>query len=143
MEKLKLLSKNITKKMPSIQGTVTLNVFAQRCNLDVDTISEILKGNTKNPGVYTIAKIADVFGCSVDELVSESESDNADIKLKISLARKCITITVDLLRKKNRLIELDDFLLLLEGIYLNSIAKNLKDIDIKFAEVSINDFFKK
>ena len=140
MEKIKSLGKNITQKMSSVQDTVTLNVFAQRCNLDVDTVSEILKDNTKNPGVYTIAKIADVFNCSIDELLLSSAEK--DIEVKVKLARECISIALDLIKETKQTVIFDNFLRMLKDIYLNSVHTNKTKIDVEFARKYIGNFFK-
>lgn len=143
MERVKSLNRNIMARVIEIENVVKINALARKCHLHVDTISEILKGNTKDPGVYTIAKIANVFNCSIDELIYDNEDDDENVKLKTYLARRCLTVTVDLLCKKNRSIDLDDFLFLLDGIYLHSLDGKVKDIDINFAETYVNNFFKK
>jgi len=45
--------------------------LARRSNLDIAIISNIENGKTKNPGIYTVKKIADVLGVKLDELVTE------------------------------------------------------------------------
>ena len=138
MENNNFLKKNILARISIFK----LNAFARKCQLNTDTLADIVKGNTKNPGVYTVAKIADVFGCSVDELVSENEIDG-EVGLKIRLARSCITITVNLLRNEKQAIPFDNFLRLLEKIYLHSLKEKAKEADIKFAHTCINDFLQK
>lgn len=143
MTKPKSLDKNIIARIPEVEGVFKLHTFARKCRVDVNTISKILKGYTKDPGVYTIAKIADVFDCSVDDLVSDSVQDDDRIKLKVNLVRSCITKVVDLLIKKKYKMALDDFLAVLEEIYLHSLNINAKVVDVKFAETCINNFFER
>lgn len=77
----------------------------------IETISAILYNKTKNPGVYTVAKIADVFGCTIEELLSDSHPDK-DVELKVKLARECINVVLDLLEGSKQKITFDDFLLM-------------------------------
>lgn len=43
--------------------------FAKKIGLNRETLSQILLGRTKNPGIYTVAKIADALEISLDELI--------------------------------------------------------------------------
>lgn len=43
--------------------------LSRQSNLDIAIISNIENGKTKNPGIYTVKKIADVLGVTLDELI--------------------------------------------------------------------------
>ncbi len=43
--------------------------LSRQSKLDIAVISNIENGKTKNPGIYTVKKIADVLGVKLDELI--------------------------------------------------------------------------
>lgn len=143
MENLNQLSKNIIERITRIEDIIKVNALARKCNLNVDTVAEILNGNTKNPGIYTVAKIAEALDCSVDELVSDSVQYDDSIKFKVNLIKSCVTEIINFLIKKKYKMALDDFLAVLEEIYLHSLNTNAKVVDAKFAETCINNFFER
>ena len=65
-EKIILVGENIyqlRKKLDISQQTLAYCIDADRC-----TISELERGSKTNVTVYTLIKIADAFGVSVDDL---------------------------------------------------------------------------
>lgn len=60
MEKMKFFRRKVG---------MTSRELARRSKLDIAIISNIENGKTKNPGIYTVKKIADVLGVKLDELI--------------------------------------------------------------------------
>ena len=46
------------------------------------TISDIMNGVTKNPGILTIKKLCDGFGITLGEFFSTKEFDNLEQEIK-------------------------------------------------------------
>lgn len=68
-----MLKDNLARKMSEQGEGFRCSVLARKTGLTHDTVLQILKGTTKNPGIYTMAKLADALGCSLDELVGREE----------------------------------------------------------------------
>jgi transcriptional regulator with XRE-family HTH domain len=47
--------------------------LAERADLSIGTIRAIETKRCKDPGVFTVRKIAHAFGCSIDELVAPTK----------------------------------------------------------------------
>ena len=136
--KPKIINKGLLKKICSIQDALNISDLANKSGLDAETISAILYNKTKNPGVYTVAKIADVFDCTVEELLSDSHTDK-DIALKLKTAKECINVVLDLLAKEKHKITFDDFLLMVKTIYLNAAHTKSCKVDVEFAKKHIKE----
>lgn len=48
---------------------LSVSVLSKKSSLSIRTIQKIEKGEIKNPGVYTIKKIAQVLGVSIENLI--------------------------------------------------------------------------
>lgn len=131
-------NRNILKEIFDIQDAIKVTDLANKSNLNKTTISSILYSRTKNPGVYTVAKIADVFDCTIEELLSDSHSDK-DVELKVKLARECINVVLDLLDESKQKITFDAFLLMLKRIYLHAVHTKATAVDVEFAKKHVKD----
>ena len=63
------LQKRLQKKLD--QAQINASELERRAKLPLSAARRILLGNTKNPTLETIVSIANVLGCSIDELVKE------------------------------------------------------------------------
>jgi len=64
-----MLKNNIERRVANTKFESNKSLFAREANLNRDEIVRILSGKIKNPGIYTISKIAKVLNCSVDDLL--------------------------------------------------------------------------
>lgn len=62
---------SISKKIKEfrLKAGMSQNKLARETGFSVNSIANIERGITKEPSIYTIIKIADVIGVSLDELV--------------------------------------------------------------------------
>ncbi|MDY6226536.1 MAG: helix-turn-helix transcriptional regulator [Clostridium sp.] len=61
MEKIKIFRKQIG---------ISARELARRSKLDIAVISNIENGKTKNPGIYTVKRIADALNIKIDDLIN-------------------------------------------------------------------------
>lgn len=48
---------------------ISINKLAIEADIPVSNIYKIVQGRNLNPGIYTVKKIADYLGISIDELI--------------------------------------------------------------------------
>ena len=145
-----MLKDNLAKKILNKGDGFKQSVLARKAGVKEETLSQILNGNTKNPGIYTVAKIADALNCSIDELIGRDVSSFAPayspssltkntifidntIELVPELGRECVIAIANLLHQKNHKVSFAKFLYLIKEIYLYCLEKNSKTVDMKFA----------
>lgn len=58
------------KKIRMLKG-MSSRELSRRSKLDIAIISNIENGKTKNPGIYTVKKIADVLEVKLDDLIDK------------------------------------------------------------------------
>jgi len=64
---IETIRKNIRNRIEE-RGTTKRKV-SLTAGLCQNTVSDILSGKSKNPGIFTLAKIARVLRCSVEDLL--------------------------------------------------------------------------
>ncbi len=136
-----MLKANIARKIIHIESLfkIKISALSRKSGLGEHALSEILNGSTKDPGVYSVAKIADVLKCSVDELISQEADEHDQKEVRLALAKSCVIAVIDLLRQQESTISLDQFLSVLVEVYVYCLDKNLKTVDIKFATQFVTD----
>ena len=60
----------------------TINGISEYSAVPQGTVSEIIRGVTKNPGVVTIKKLCDGFGITLGEFFSTPEFDALEQEIK-------------------------------------------------------------
>jgi transcriptional regulator with XRE-family HTH domain len=120
-----------------------ISALSRKSGINEETLSKILKGTTKNPGIYAVAKIADALACSVDDLVEKD--DYTDIehhqeRLKLELAKSCVVGITDLYLQQKQKFSFDDFLCTFIEVYLHCLNKQLEIIEVEFATLVLNKF---
>ena len=81
--------------------------FAKKTGLNRETLSQILLGRTKNPGIYTVAKIADALEVSLDELIGRQSPKSVDlskdfIMTNMVLFENILVFILPIFRKKTK-----------------------------------------
>ena len=68
-------SKIITKRLLQLcqEHNITINKLATRSGMKQSTIDNIIKGNTKSPGLRTLHRISQGFGMTLSELLNFPE----------------------------------------------------------------------
>jgi transcriptional regulator with XRE-family HTH domain len=117
--------------------------LSSKAGLNKETVAQILLGNSKNPGVYTVAKIADVLGISVDELIGRKtittkKTKNAPIK-NLALLHKVSTYIINSLKKRTLKPSIDVMLEGIKEVYKVSTSKD--KFDKELADWYIETYF--
>lgn len=122
---------------------LTVNDLEKKAGLGTNAIRHILSEKTKNPGVDTIVAIAEVFGCSVDDLVKENKASIPQPETykgiqthtwKCNLFIEIVKFTDSYLIKKRYTPSFEDFSFFVKEIYLYSLGKDNEKINEQFAE---------
>ena len=61
---------------------ITIGKLCTMAGCTSSTISDIMNGVTKNPGILTIKKLCDGFGITLGEFFSTKEFDNLEQEIK-------------------------------------------------------------
>lgn len=54
--------------------------LSTRAMVPMTTLDNIIKGNTVNPGIYTVCKLCDGLGMTLQELLEGEETGNEDVE---------------------------------------------------------------
>ena len=68
------------KLLMKIQG-ITISELAAKADISEDTIKAIRSGKTKNPSLNVLTAIADVFSCTLDNLIGRIPDDLNEAEL--------------------------------------------------------------
>lgn len=99
------LKQNLDRKMKE-QG-FNMNSLARRADMEVTAIKHIIGGQTLNPKIDTIAKIAKALHCSIEELLyGENIIDGKNTFISINndreIWKKCVKIVDELIAESVR-----------------------------------------
>lgn len=64
------------------QRDITVGKLCTKAGATSSTVSDIMNGVTKNPGVITIKKLCDALDMTLGEFFSTEEFDNAEQEIK-------------------------------------------------------------
>jgi transcriptional regulator with XRE-family HTH domain len=136
-----MIKDNLARKMHEQGEGFRCSVLARKTGIPHETILQILKGGTKNPGIYTVAKLADALHCSVDELVGRQEFLTAisqkekHLEYSKNLFCSIYEYITNFLEKNNAKVRsLNDMLFAINEIYEYSLNSEQAVMDLRFAE---------
>lgn len=118
--------------------------FSKKIGITKETLMQILMGNTKNPGIYTMAKIADALDVSLDALVGRKNyyahpnAPNFVVK-NFALLEKIISYILSTTKTEKEM-DIEKFLSCIREVYRFSSKKC--DIDKEFANWYIETYLK-
>ena len=127
-----ILAENITEKIT--QKGMKYCDFAKQSKTSLQNLDRILKNKTSNPGINTIAPMADVLGCTIDELMGRPTKESSQQNIEIDnndLFLNIITFVSKKIKKHPYKIYSLDFLKTIMHIYSYSQKQN--KIDETFA----------
>jgi transcriptional regulator with XRE-family HTH domain len=139
-----MLKDNLARKMTEKGEGFRCSVLARKAGVLHETVLKIFRGETKNPGVYTLTKIADALNCSIDELTGHHSAaaplpniimENDKLLLEI------ITFVFKKIENRSHDVYLLDFFKTVLNIY--SYSKEKKEIDKKFGGWCIETYLLK
>lgn len=121
-----------------------VRALERKAGLNIGTVNNILIGTSSNPTAETLKAIADVFDCSVDELLGRKvkNSDDKDTSLKHFKEYKwnpeLYTSIIEELNKqiknRNLTISSDQVIGMINEIYLYSLKKDKELVDEALVE---------
>ena len=125
------------------QGYGSFSRLSNKLGISKEALRLIISGETKNPGVYTIAKIAEILNCSIEELIGNrtpklmptlySANSHYNKKLFLDVCNYVVNFISEKLKKDDPNIKLDVIIDTIDAIYDYSYKKNPKILDIQFA----------
>ena len=126
----------------------TVASFERKVGVDRAAIYNILRGSSKNPGIVTVIKIADVLDCSLDELLDRKNfrpsNANKNYAYNNTLFHECCDfITKYFLNNQTNNAKLSDVQKYLEEIYSYSIENNIESVDSRFANWLLKSYSEK
>jgi len=142
------LKKNIQEKLDHFQ--MNSSELERKAGLSSTSIRKILLGNSQNPTLETLKAIADVFDCSLDELVGrrilEEKTSNTDdfIKktdLNTELFLDIVHKSCDCVYQKNQQLKLNDFISFILQAYKYCLIQKNGIVDNEFIEWYFNETF--
>jgi transcriptional regulator with XRE-family HTH domain len=143
-----MLKENINRRIANTKFEFNKSLFAREANLNRDEIVRILSGKIKNPGIYTIAKIANVLNCSVDDLLGANSarkdalhSDQAPFSKALFL-NSVNYISNYIEQNKLNAVSTGKVLFALDFIYNFSYPKSVSDPDEAVASYVCNNSLK-
>ena len=135
-----MLKDNIARKIKEQGAGFKCSHLSRKTNIHPDTLLQILKGNTKNPNIQTITKIAQALNSSIDDLVGLAPKD-APHAIEIhnpKLLLEIVSIVVKKTKDHPSSSYSTNFLNAIIDIYYHSARQN--KMDIKFAEWCIETY---
>jgi transcriptional regulator with XRE-family HTH domain len=127
------------------QGHGSISQLSSKLGISKEVLRQIFNGTTKNPSVHIMAKIAEEFNCSIEELIGKSSrissmptinpnSTHYDKKLLLDASNYVINFISEKINKDSLDIKLNKITDSIEAIYDYSYKKNPKLLDTQFAD---------
>ncbi|MEN8237034.1 MAG: helix-turn-helix transcriptional regulator [Pseudomonadota bacterium] len=121
---------------------LSISELQRRAGLGDSTIRNILSGQSKHPSAENMLAIAEVLGCSIQELMYGEKALKGEVeKQKVipfeypDLSVKCLQVIVELLAKREHNLSLDQVMELMKDIYHYSLENSPnKTVDKGFAK---------
>lgn len=105
----------------------SMRKLEQKAGLNRNFISNFLRNKSNNPGIESIAKIANLLNVSIDELIGkepEYKSFDLTIEHRDIFLETINHLSTTIQDRKNSSFKLDDFIDALREIYTFSLKKN-------------------
>jgi transcriptional regulator with XRE-family HTH domain len=127
--------------------------LSSELGISKEALRLIINGETKNPSVYTMAKIAEILNCTIDELIGRTPKASSsqlhsvnisfDKKLFLDVCNFVTKFISDKLKDKNSDIKLDVVINVIDAIYDYSYKKSPQELDKQFADWYCSNYFLK
>lgn len=115
--------------------------------LNAYAVRNILLGRSQKPNVHTVKAIADVLGCSIEELLEETQinspsKSSSEKKESTSptpienpdLFVEATRIVMNLAKEKKQFLTIAQAFKVIQGVYAFTLKKNFSEPDQDFAE---------
>ena len=138
------LAKQISTRMRA--KNLTLQALEREAGLRPHAVQNILRGRSKKPSAEILQAVADVFGCTVKDLLHHQENSHEEeltqskrelLSQKYEypdLFLETVKFVNAALKEKENELSIEQFISCIEEIYLHSLQKNPSHMDQEFAE---------
>ena len=122
------------------------SALSRKTGIHNETILKILSGNTENPGIYTVAKLADALHCSLDDLLDRQKYSHTEVKNKThtqykeALLKETSDFVMNFAATSGEKYDFIDIIHTVSEIYLYATTNHLDNVDTKFAEWFCNSY---
>jgi transcriptional regulator with XRE-family HTH domain len=126
---------------------LSIGILEKEAGLKIHAVRNILRGKSKRPSGQALQAIADVFGCTVRDLLTEDQeifegSDSVDSNEALlnssykypMLLAETIKVVNDKIEEKNQELTIQQVLTSIQEIYLHSLQKDPEKVDQNFAD---------
>ena len=126
---------------------LSIGTLEKEAGLNIHAVRNILRGKSKKPSAESLQAIADVFGCTVRDLLVEDQeifqgNDSAELNEDLlsstykypELLAETIKIVNDKIKERKQELTVQQLLSSIQEIYLHSLQKDPKKVDENFAE---------
>ena len=126
---------------------LSIGTLEKEAGLNIHAVRNILRGKSKKPSAESLQAIADVFGCTVRDLLVEdqeifqgNESIEATEDLLNSfykypeLLAETLKMVNEKIKKGKQELTIQQVLSSIQEIYLHSLQKNPQEVDENFAD---------
>jgi len=147
------LKRNIVRKAQ--EKHLKIGSLERMANMGNGALRQVFYGNSKNPGLLFVKKIADILDCSIDELVADGTKD-AEISTKslVNIRKQDLPIHSSLLTEICRISSkyiidnsykatLDEFFDLVKDVYIFSINKGYSKANSELIAWTFDKHFNK
>lgn len=131
---------------------LSIAALERKANLSIHSARNFLKGKVKSPKIDSLQAIAEALDCSLLdlmeldlELISE-QGRTPPAKIKgfflledISLVKSCCAITINLIKEKELILSLENYLNIIKMSYLYSLRAEPRKVDTKFISWLIDE----
>jgi len=118
---------------------LSISNLERKAGLKKGTARNIVSNISQNPTIDTLAAIASVLNCKVDDLISSTTTDinikasvEEDYKLEVTLFWEIVEYILSNARDKNISLTLNDTISVIKQAYIFLLTKKNKEIDREF-----------
>ena len=133
-----VIKKQIHDRLSS--KNLTVSGLEKKAGLKRGAAANILQGLSQNPTIHTLAAIASVLDCKLEDLISasqnfpESKESEKDHELILHLFRDTVNSAVDYMEKKSLKITYNKAIGVIKEAYVYFLTKKRSTVDQEFIE---------
>ncbi|MBY0292327.1 MAG: helix-turn-helix transcriptional regulator [Alphaproteobacteria bacterium] len=131
------------------EKNLSIAALERQAGLSTHAVRNIVKGRIKRPSAQSLQAIAKALECSLSDLMKQSPSRdegaekviNTIISKKksvilddIELMKECSQTILTLVKGRDKVLPIDDYLDILKTLYFYSSVEKIKKVDHKFAK---------
>ena len=140
-----MLVKNIREQIVNRAKEKNLSIMAleEKARINKGTANNIVHNKSLNPTIETLYAIAEVFECTVNDLIANPSDTNSqppkDYELEVSLFWDTVECTLSNIKAKNIPMSMESTLSIIKQAYIFLLTKKNKKIDKEFIEWLIDN----